>query len=379
MKILMTADTIGGVWTYALDLATALAPHGVEIHLATMGDPLSPDQQRDADERPNVTIHESTYKLEWMNDPWQDVKAAGRWLLDLEQQIAADIIHLNGYAHGSLPFRAPIVVVAHSCVLSWWRAVKGEPAPESWNTYQREVRAGIHDADVIVAPTAAMLAAIEENYGGLRRTAVIPNGRDSSLYHAGERELFILTAGRLWDEAKNLQVLQSIAPRLSCPVYVAGECTSPDGNGHTVGNAIRSLGKLPPADLASWFSRAAIYALPARYEPFGLSALEAALSGCALVLGDIPSLREVWGDTALFVSPNDAEALRRAIQLLIEHPKQRQSLADRARERAVNYTLTRMGNAYQHLYRTTLNRLRHFELDARIANSFVTASAEGRI
>ncbi len=32
--------------------------------------------------------------------------------------------------------------------------------------------------------------------------------------------------------------------------------------------------------------------LPARYEPFGLSVLEAALSGCALVLGDIPSLRE---------------------------------------------------------------------------------------
>ena len=50
--------------------------------------------------------------------------------------------------------------------------------------------------------------------------------------------------------------------------------------------------------------RAAIYALPARYEPFGLSILEAALSGCALVIGDIPSLREIWADAALFV-PSD--------------------------------------------------------------------------
>ena len=66
-------------------------------------------------------------------------------------------------------------------------------------------------------------------------------------------------------------------------------------------------GRLTPPQMARVVSRApSIYALPARYEPFGLSVLEAALSGCALVLGDIPSLREIWDGAALFVDPDDA-------------------------------------------------------------------------
>src|SRR5215212_1492795 len=112
MKLLMTTDTVGGVWTYALDLAAALEPHGVEVTLATMGAAMSAQQRRDVAKRPNVDVRESTFKLEWMHEP--------------EQKLAPDVVHLNGYAHGSLPFRAPVAVVAHSCVLSWWRAVKGE-------------------------------------------------------------------------------------------------------------------------------------------------------------------------------------------------------------------------------------------------------------
>src|SRR3954464_9570067 len=104
MKILMTADTIGGVWTYAIDLAKALEPFGVEVALATMGDPVSPAQRRAADRCANVTLFESTYKLEWMNNPWEDVATAGCWLLDLEQHVKPDLVQLNGYAHGALPF-----------------------------------------------------------------------------------------------------------------------------------------------------------------------------------------------------------------------------------------------------------------------------------
>lgn len=36
-RILMTADTVGGVWTYALELAQALDSRGIQIALATMG------------------------------------------------------------------------------------------------------------------------------------------------------------------------------------------------------------------------------------------------------------------------------------------------------------------------------------------------------
>ena len=107
---------------------------------------------------------------------------------------------------------------------------------------------------------------------------------------------------------------------------------------------------LPATDLVSWMSRAAIYALPARYEPFGLSALEAALCGCALVLGDRPSLREIWGDAALYVDPADAAALERTVQMLIERTRLRDLMAGRALARARELTPRRMADGYHDTY-----------------------------
>lgn len=145
---------------------------------------------------------------------------------------------------------------------------------------------------------------------------MLPNGRNSSLFAPSEKDPYILSVGRLWDEAKNLRTLDRVAPHVEWRVYVAGDTCHPGGGSATHHN-VHALGPLSGDTLASWFSRASIYALPARYEPFGLSALEAGLAGCALVLGDIPSLREVWGNAAIFVPPDDAGALRAALQTLI--------------------------------------------------------------
>ncbi|MGE5646650.1 MAG: glycosyltransferase family 4 protein [Acidobacteriota bacterium] len=334
----MTADTVGGVWPYALELARALPDIG--FALATMGAPVSARQRDEADGIANVDIFESTYRLEWMDNPWADVAAAGRWLLGLEARLKPDVVHLNGYTHARLPWRAPVVVVAHSCVLSWWRAVKREPAPACWDRYREEVRAGLEAAGLVVAPTHAMLASLRENYGPVRHARVIPNGRTPQQFPPGIKENFILASGRLWDEGKNAAALERVAPRLRWPVYLAGEGAGEPAGAHR-------LGRLAPAELARWYGRAAIFAHPARYEPFGLSVLEAALAGCALVLGDIPSLRENWYDAALFVPPDDDAALERALNGLIEDPHTRAGLRARASARAAHFHPARMAAAYR--------------------------------
>ena len=84
-RVLMTADTTGGVWTYALELARTLCEQEIELALATMGAPLSEAQWRETARIPNLGVFESTYKLEWMHDPWDDMVAAGEWLLELER------------------------------------------------------------------------------------------------------------------------------------------------------------------------------------------------------------------------------------------------------------------------------------------------------
>jgi glycogen(starch) synthase len=348
-KVLMTTDTVGGVWNYSLELARGLGEKGIEVALATMGAPLNELQRDKADRTPGLRVFESHLKLEWMDEPWRDVEKAGEWLLNLESRISPDVVHLNGYAHGGLPWSAPKLVVGHSCVLSWWRAVKGEDAPESWDRYQVEVAAGLHAADLVVAPSTAMLASLADHYGQLPNTRVIPNGRDAHIFRPTAKEPMLFSAGRLWDEAKNLEALERVAPNLAWPIFVAGDNHHPDG-GEIRPHNTRLLGRLSQRALAAWLGRASIYALPARYEPFGLSILEAALAGCTLILGDIPSLREIWRNRAVFVDPDDTEALEREVTSLIESPERRQSLAAGARSRALELTPERMVSGYLTAY-----------------------------
>jgi glycosyltransferase involved in cell wall biosynthesis len=202
-----------------------------------------------------------------------------------------------------------------------------------------------------------MLRRLEDLYGPLqdaRVIRVIPNGRRPELFPPRPKEPWVLGAGRLWDEAKNVQALARVAPRLAWPVLVAGDDESPEGERRSFWNQrenLRHLGRLAPSDLAARLGSAAIYALPARYEPFGLSILEAALAGCALVLGDVESLRELWDGCALFVPPDDDGALEDALEGLIRDAVQRRRLARESRRRALEFSPERMVEGYLQAYR----------------------------
>jgi glycosyltransferase involved in cell wall biosynthesis len=345
----MTADTIGGVWTYATELSRALQAHNVEVALAMMGALPTADQRREAAQLENVTLFESDYALEWMDGPWDEVDRAGEWLLGIESEFRPDIIHLNGYAHASLSWHAPVVVVAHSCVLSWWSAVKREPAPDRYGEYRRRVSDGLFAADLVVAPTAAMLRSLSDHYVPVGRREVIPNGRDAAGFKPASKQPSIFTCGRAWDEAKNIAALDAVAEDLAWPVELAGDCRHPNGT-NVQPQSLTCIGRIDIDALKQRMAAASIFALPARYEPFGLSALEAALSGCALVLGDIETQREVWGDAATFVDPDDHDALARALNDLIHDDRRRGELGRRARARALEFSPAKMATRYLAAY-----------------------------
>jgi glycosyltransferase involved in cell wall biosynthesis len=343
MRVLMTTDTVGGVLTYTAELAAALEALGDEVTVATMGPPLEQEQRTRLPSR----LHQSGLRLEWMEDPWGDVNAARDWLLSLEDELCPDVVHLCSYAHGSAPFQAPKLVVAHSCVLSWWRGVRGAEAPPSWNRYRAAMGAGLLGADAVVAPTRAMLRELERDHGAATAGGlVIYNGSAAPEASAGvEKYPVVIGSGRFWDPAKNLTALDAAAEGLSWPVVVAGELSPGGGTVHAA-----STGVLGPSRLARLRRSAAIYAAPALYEPFGLGILEAARDRCALVLGDIPTLRELWEDAAVFVDPRDHNALRAALQQLIDDDERRDDLAARAQGRAAGYSVARAARAYRHLY-----------------------------
>lgn len=351
-RVLMTGDTVGGVWTFTVELGAALGKSNVEVVLAALGGMPSEAQLAEVSDIPNLTLVASDWKLEWMPEPWSDVEQSGQWLLELERQYGPDVVHLNSFGHGALPWRAPVVLTAHSCVSSWWEAVKHEPLPESWSRYRALVFRSLEAADVIIAPTHAMLRALGDHYGTdveSKNCRVIANARRRALFHPAPKQPFFLAAGRLWDEGKNIAAVAAAAPQLPWPVYLAGEQRSPEGS-RCEAECCRILGRLSTLELASWYARAAIYMLPARYEPFGLSVLEAALSGCALVLGDIPSLRELWNGAAVFVPPEDPAALAEACRELIDNPEKREALTQSSLAAARRFTPERMAEGYLSAY-----------------------------
>lgn len=349
MTVLMTADAVGGVWDFALELAGGLARRGARTVLAGMGPPPSPAKRAKARAIPGLILAWKAARLEWMDEARPDVERAGAWLLSLEKRHAPDLVHVNGYAHALLPWRAPCLATAHSCVFTWWRAVKGDDPPPAYAAYGRDVARVLAERPVIF-PTAALRAAMEAVHGPAPRGRVILNGRSPARFLPFPKEPFILGAGRLWDEAKNLAALDRVAAELPWPVRLAGDQARPgDGAGFSPGRA-KPLGLLSPARMADWLGRAAVFALPARYEPFGLAVLEAALAGCALTLGDIPTLRELWDGAALFVPPEDDRALARTLTELTGDPCQIARLGRLARQRALSFPASRMIARYLDLY-----------------------------
>lgn len=350
LRVLMTADAVGGVWSYAMDLASGLQAAGAQVTVAVMGPAMRERHRHEAASR-GIDVVERPCRLEWMPDCWADVDSAGAWLMSLADRCRPDLVHLNGFAHAALPWRVPVVVVAHSCVRTWWRGVHGEDPPRTWDTYTQRVTDGLRGAHLLVAPTRALLDDVGREYGVTAPCRVIPNGSSSvsPTRATAAKEPLVFAAGRLWDDAKNMSALSAAASCVAWPVYLAGDVQGPSGSCAYTG-AARYLGALPPQAMTQWFDRASIYALPARYEPFGLSIVEAAAAGCALVLGDIRTLRENWSGAALFVPPDNRRALAGAINELIRDADHREALAARARERALQFTVPAMAGAYLSAY-----------------------------
>ncbi|WP_404384651.1 glycosyltransferase family 4 protein [Caenispirillum salinarum] len=343
--VLMTADTVGGVWTYALELARGLTARGARLVIATMGRAPTDAQMRAARSIDGVILECSDYALEWMpDDPWDEVAAAGDWLMRLQKRYRPDLVHLNGYAHGRLPWRAPVVVAAHSDVVTWFDAVKGEPPPPLFERYQDEARAGLAAADLVIAPTQAYLHAVTAAFGHAGPARAVRNGLGDAPPQPPEKAPVVLAAGRVWDEAKNMAVLGEAAARGPWPLRIAGDAAGPDGEAAPP-PGVNTLGRLEPDALAQELAEAAVFCAPSVYEPFGLGPLEAARTGCALVLSDISTFRELWDGAALFVPAREPAAWAEACAALADDAALRRRLAAAALDRARRYTNRAMTDA----------------------------------
>lgn len=359
MHILVTADTLGGVWTYTRELVTGLVRRGDRVTLVSFGDIPTAAQTRWMDGLPNLDYRPTAFKLEWMLDSEDDMKASSQYLEALIWESRPDLLHFSQFYYGALDCDIPRIVVAHSDVVSWWMSVHRQSPPETdWLRWYRQIVArGLREATSVVAPSRWMLEQIELHYGKPASASVIHNGRTPTLFNPYiSKNETVVTVGRLWDSGKNVSLL--LRDEMPGSVRIVGCDRHPELQNHAfVAETIRPNISLDPEQddrqIAQTLARAGIYAATSQYEPFGLAPVEAALSRCAIVASDIPSFRELWDGAAIFFRNNDPESLSHALESLQRDRNLRVNQGNLAFQHArQHFTADRMVAGYKNLYQS---------------------------
>lgn len=360
LRILLSTDAVGGVWTYSLDLARQLSHAGVEIVLAVLGPPPRDEDADAACAIPGLSLRVTGLPLDWTAESPDALLDAGEALAELAEQERCQLMQLHTAALAAIRHSAmPLISLHHSCVGTWWRAVKGDaPLPEEFHWRADLTAHGLAVSDAVVTPTTAFAHAVAEFYGLDWTPLVVRNGREAprpdSNAGAIPREAFVFASGRVWDEGKNFATLARAARLAGRPVVMAGPVQSPLGGPPVTMPTVRLLGNLGHDQMRHWLARASVYVSPAYYEPFGLGVLEAAQSGCALILSDIPSFRELWSGAALLVPPDDERALARTMLQVLDDPALQKRLSARARHRSGHYTAETMAREMMRIYASLL-------------------------
>ena len=354
-RLLLTTDAVGGVWTYSLDLARALSEaEDMVVLLAVLGPEPGNDQLTQAAAVPGLQMVMTGLPLDWTAESEEEVREAAAALAALAAEGEADLVQLHTPALAVAPYPAPVVSVVHSCVATWWRAVRGDgPLPEDLAWRAALVREGLAASNLVVAPTRAFARSLQVVYDLPQAPRCVHNGRHAARKAATQQRDFAFTAGRLWDEGKNVAAFDGAAAGSKVPFLAAGPLTDLSGEERQLAHA-QALGTLSNEDLAELYASRPLFVSPALYEPFGLAVLEAAQAGCALVLSDRPGFRELWGDAAVFVDPTDEQAIAAAVDRLIAAPAAREALGLAAKKRAEEFTPALMGRNMLDQYETLL-------------------------
>jgi len=175
---------------------------------------------------------------------------------------------------------------------------------------------------------------------------VIPLGVDCAAFHPGDarREKVILFAGSLIERKGVRHLFAAMAEvRVVFPDYrlvILGDgAQRAELEALAASLGIRQMvefaGELPPAAVADWMRRAALFVLPSLEEGLGAVLLEASASGTPVVASKVGGIPEaVTEETGRLVPPGDPAALAEAICGLLGKPDQLFTMGLRARERA---------------------------------------------
>lgn len=230
--------------------------------------------------------------------------------------------------------------------------------PDSAEALRQGLERTLYEAGLLLTPSEAVRQELIERGIAPERVRAIHHGTGvlagavPASPPAGTPERYALHVGTV-EPRKNVPALLAAwrllrARRLDPPALVlcggwgwkAEEIRREIADAQAEGWLIH-LGYVGAGELAALYQGAELVALPSFYEGFGLPAVEALRAGAPLLASDIPVLREVAGDAALYAPPGRPDLWADRIQELLSNDGLRREMRTKGIERARSFDWTR--------------------------------------
>jgi glycosyltransferase involved in cell wall biosynthesis len=288
-----------------------------------------------------------------------------------------DLVHAPSVAvppHG----RAPLVVTAHDAA----PLVLPETYPRRGRWFHRRgLAAAAQRADLVITVSNAAADELVAYTDIPRdRIRVVPNGVD--LHAASEDDVrrvreqfglgdkpYLLWVGSL-EPRKNVGLLAQAFARwaarseLEHRLVLAGPSGWVEDESETLaplralGDRVTSIGRVDDTVLPALYRGADLFVFPSRHEGFGIPVLEAMAQATPVLCADIPALREVAGEAARRLPPEDPGAWAAAIEQLLTDSGMRDRLVTAGQERAQQFSWERCAAATRAVYLEARNNSR---------------------
>lgn len=152
------------------------------------------------------------------------------------------------------------------------------------------------------------------------------NAADEKFFHFQSqnpvpKKPFALTVSSL-DPRKNFaRLIEAFKDIKECSLYIVGShnriFTQKDSM-VTTEDTIHFLGRVTDEELVSLYNQATCFIFPSIYEGFGIPTIEAMKCGCPVLVSDIPVLKEVCGEAAIYFNPYHVENIRNTIEQFLK-------------------------------------------------------------
>lgn len=282
------------------------------------------------------------------------------------------------------PLLGPSVVTVHDLTFKLFPRAHTTPFRL---LYGLLISNGIRNATALITSTEAEKANIVAHYPRAKdRIAVVHLGARSALTpitsHKETRngrpnDRYILWVGSLISRKNPQGAIDAavlVNQQMRLPLIVVGtghrgmqktEIRVPANDG-----AIQFANRVISSDdIGELYQNALCLLFPTFYEGFGLPAVEAMAHGCPVVTSDIPVMREVCGDAALYCNPNEPGEIADKVRMLAESSEMRAQLSRRGLHRAAQFSWERCA-------RETFGVL-HRVITERAADQLITSTRNG--